>query len=105
MKVLFAPEVIDDLYNLVEILVRKGYFGTYDFAVSYVEDLINDIQAIIHVSLKKKAPLYFNKYGKDLYYIKCRKNYHTTWYVFFKVIDDTYLITFISNNHVISQYL
>ncbi len=35
MKVLFAPEVIDDLYNLVEILVRKGYFGTYDFAVSY----------------------------------------------------------------------
>lgn len=73
MKVLFAPEVIDDLYNLVEILVRKGYFGTYDFAVSYVEDLINDIQANIHVSLKKKAPLYFNKYGKDLYYIKCRK--------------------------------
>lgn len=70
MKVLFAPEVIDDLN-----------------------------------SLKKKAPLYFNKYGKDLYYIKCRKNYHTTWYVFFKAFDGTYLVTFISNNHVISQYL
>lgn len=36
MKVIFAPEVENDLFELVEILVRRGYLGTYEFAVSYV---------------------------------------------------------------------
>lgn len=40
MKVIFAPEVEDDLFQLVEILVRKGYLVTYEFAIAYVEDLI-----------------------------------------------------------------
>ena len=35
MKVIFAPEVENDLFELVEILVRKGYLGTYEFAQTY----------------------------------------------------------------------
>lgn len=36
MTVLFAPEVEDDLYELIEILIEKEYLGTYPFAISYV---------------------------------------------------------------------
>ena len=44
MRVVFAPEVEEDLYGLIKILVEKEYLGTYPFAISYVEELIADIQ-------------------------------------------------------------
>lgn len=44
MRVVFAPEVEKDLYGLIKILVEKEYLGTYPFAISYVEELIADIQ-------------------------------------------------------------
>ena len=53
MKVLFAPEVEEDLFELIEILYAKEYLSTYEFAISYVEDLINDIQQNIQSKLKK----------------------------------------------------
>lgn len=40
MRVVFAPEVEEDLYGLIKILVEKEYLGTYPFAISYVEELI-----------------------------------------------------------------
>ena len=54
MRVVFAPEVEEDLYGLIKILVEKEYLGTYPFAISYVEELIADIQQNIHSKLKKK---------------------------------------------------
>lgn len=62
--VLFASEVEEDLYGLIKILVEKEYLGTYPFAISYVEELIADIQQNIHSKLKKKAPAFFERYGK-----------------------------------------
>lgn len=105
MKVAFAPEVEDDLYELMDTLVRKNYLRTYEFAISYVEDLVEDILLNIHTKLKKKAPAYFERYGKDLYYITYRRNNNTIWYVFFVTKQDTYLVTYITNNHVVSQLL
>ena len=35
MRVVFAPEVEEDLYGLIKILVEKEYLGTYPFAISY----------------------------------------------------------------------
>ena len=105
MKVIFAPEVEDDLFQLVEILVRNGYLGTYEFAVSYVEDLIQYIQANIHTTIHKKAPLYFNQFGTDLWYMAYRRSQHTTWYVFFSKVEETYWVKYIANNHIVSQYL
>ena len=105
MKVVFAPEVEEDLFELVEILFRKGYLGTYEFAISYVEDLVYYIETNIHTAIKKEAPAYFHLFGPDLWYFTYRRNQHTTWYIFFSVIGDTYWIKHISNNHVVSQYL
>ena len=34
MRVVFAPEVEEDLYGLIKILVEKEYLGTYPFAIS-----------------------------------------------------------------------
>jgi len=90
MRVVFAPEVEEDLYGLIKILVEKEYLGTYPFAISYVEELIADIQQNIHSKLKKKAPAFFERYGKDMYYITYQRNSNTTWYIFFSVIGDTY---------------
>lgn len=100
MRVVFAPEVEEDLYGLIKILVEKEYLGTYPFAISYVEELIADIQQNIHSKLKKKAPAFFERYGKDMYYITYQRNSNTTWYIFFSVIGDTYFIKYITNNHV-----
>ena len=74
MRVVFAPEVEEDLYGLIKILVEKEYLGTYPFAISYVEELIADIQQNIHSKLKKKAPAFFERYGKDMYYITYQRN-------------------------------
>ena len=56
------------------------------FDHSYVEELIADIQQNIHSKLKKKAPAFFERYGKDMYYITYQRNSNTTWYIFFSVI-------------------
>ena len=103
--VLFASEVEEDLYGLIKILVEKEYLGTYPFAISYVEELIADIQQNIHSKLKKKAPAFFERYGKDMYYITYQRNSNTTWYVFFSLIGDTYFIKYITNNHISGQYI
>lgn len=58
--VLFASEVEEDLYGLIKILVEKEYLGTYPFAISYVEELIADIQQNIHSKLKRKRPLFLS---------------------------------------------
>lgn len=105
MKVLFAPEVEEDLYELIEVLVEKEYLGTYPFAISYVEDLIADIQQNIQSKLKKKAPTFFERYGKDMLYVTYQRNPNTTWYIFFSVDGDTYFIKYITNNHVSGQYI
>lgn len=104
MKVLFAPEVEEDLYELIEALVEKEYLGTYPFAIAYVEDLVFDIQHNIHSKLKKKAPAFFERYGKDMQYITCQRN-DTTWYIFFSIINETYFVKYITNNHVSGQYI
>ena len=105
MRVVFSPEVEEDLYELIEVLIEKEYLGTYPFAISYVEDLIADIQQNIHSKLKKKAPAFFERYGKDMYYITYQRNINTTWYVFFSIIEESYFVRYISNNHASGQYI
>ena len=105
MTVLFAPEVEDDLYELIEILIEKEYLGTYPFAISYVEELIAYIQQNIHSKLKKKAPAFFERYGKDMQYITYQLNPNTNWYIFFSIVEDSYLVKYITNNHVSAQYI
>ena len=38
MRVVFAPEVEEDLYGLIKILVEKEYLGTYPFAIVTIQN-------------------------------------------------------------------
>ena len=108
-KVETIPEVKEYLNNLVTILYEKKYFGFEDFAIDYVDELLNDILTTLPLRPSKPAPKRFNRYGEDMEYASFRKNRQTTWYVFFETYEDneeiTYLVRYISNNHVIAKHL
>jgi hypothetical protein len=105
MKVAYHPLVIDFLDELTFALYEKGYVGFYDSACEYVDRMVDDISSNIHIKLCKKAPPHFNKYGKNMFYVSYQPNNQTTWYIFFNVNDDRYLIRFITNNHVSGHLL
>ena len=109
MKVIVTPEVYEYLENLVVILYENEYFGFEDSAKKYVDDLYNDIIYSLSFCAKKRAPKYFDKYGKGMYYTNLKKNKNTHWYVFFKQYrnngEDICQIRYIANNHTVAQYL
>jgi hypothetical protein len=104
MNVEYSPEAIIYLKNLTTILYDKGYFSYIETATNYVDKLTSNIENTIDSILKRKAPIYFSKFGRDMYYATYKPNKHTTWYVFFNYKDDRYLIRYITNNHVSAQY-
>jgi len=109
MKILLIPEVYNYLDELVTILYENDYFGFEDFAIAYVDELLDNILTTLPVRSHKPAPEYFEKYGKDLYYAVFKKNNRTSWYVFFtKYIEQEeiiYLVRYISNNHSVAQHI
>lgn len=109
MKVLFLPEVRQYLRELHDVLFEKEYFGFEESAVQYVRDLILDIEETLPMRASKEAPAYFDRYGHGMRYASFRKNRNTQWYVFFNKYKDkgeiVYLVRYISNNHVMAQYL
>lgn len=109
MKVLFMPEVRQYFQELQEVLFEKEYFGFEEFAVQYVRDLILDIEKTLPQRVSKVAPPFFNRYGRNLRYATFRKNRNTQWYAFFNKYQENgdiiYVVRYISNNHVIAQYL
>ncbi len=109
MRVIALPEVRIYLKELSKLLYEKDYFGFEDSALKYVEDLFKDIETTLHSKVKKSAPPYFNKYGKGMQYSTFRKNKNTQWFVFFTIYERDneliYLVRYITNNHVASQYL
>ena len=108
-KVLTTPEVQAYVQRLVHTLYENGYFSFEETARKYVKDLYDDIQTTLPVRLHKPAPKHFEKYGKDLYYATFNTNNRTTWYAFFtkhfQNEEIIYLVRYISNNHVVGQFL
>jgi len=109
MNVIFLPEVYDYLESLIPILYKEGYFSFEADAIDYVDDLIDDIQTTLPKRLMKPAPVFFEKYGKNMKYAGFPKNRRTTWYVFFTKYlengEEIYLVRHIENNHTVAQYL
>ncbi|MCD8193084.1 MAG: hypothetical protein LUD74_00745 [Tannerellaceae bacterium] len=94
------------LDELIEILYHKNYFGFKASAREYVGSLIHTMEATIHLKMRRKASLYFSRYGKDLWYVSYPRSKQTTWYFFFTLYaNDTYVIRYITNNHVAGHLL
>ena len=109
MKVLFLPEVETYLFELIEILYKKEYFGFKEGAIKYVTDLESDIRSNLNTKRKRPAPPFFDRYGKRMLYSIFPKYRATQWYVFFNVYQENgetiFLVRYISNNHMIAQFL
>lgn len=107
MKIVYKKSVKIYLWELIETLYFKDYFGFKKMARQYVLELIKEMESTIHIRQKHKAPVHFSKYGKNLYYITCPKNKRTTWYFFFTYHPDSdiYYIRHITNNHVAGHFL
>ena len=107
-QVRFAQSVAVLLEDSVKKLVEKNYFSEEDYAVSYIRDVASFFMLNLPNLMSVDAPEYFNRYcvdGKTLYYVRYRKNAHTTWYAFYEELDDIYSIVYIANNHLIGHKL
>jgi len=109
MNVIFLPEIREYYDKLEQILYDKGYFSFKETSKKYVKELIEDIKTTLPTRRHKFAPPYFDKYGEDMKYAVFPKNRRTSWYVFFETYEENeqiyYLVRYISNNHMIAQYL
>ena len=109
MNVLFLPEVEDYLFELMEILFEKEYFGFPESAMHYVEDLVTDITQSLPQRQSRNAPSFFEKYGNEMSYAIFPKSRNTVWYVFFNMYQESgstvFLVRHISNNHRIGKLL
>ena len=103
MKVVVKQSVETYLLELIETLFEKKYFSYKQNAIEYVDKITNFIEKKLVYSHKRKAPLSFHKYGKDLYYVVYKANQNTYWYIYFAVINDVYLICHIRNNYSFEQ--
>ena len=109
MKVVVLPEVVDYLLELTEILYEKEYFGFEKTAIKYTDALFDALKNELPKRIPKKAPDYFKKYGSKMYYAMFKRNKDTSWYAFFDIFqyngEVVYFVRYISNNHMIAQYL
>lgn len=87
MSVLFLPEISKQFVELAEILYDKGYMSFLDAAIEYSESLFRDIQTNLPLKVHRKAPAYFNRFGRDMSYASFP------------------IVRYISNNHVIAHHL
>ncbi|MDO5522604.1 MAG: hypothetical protein Q4G48_00995 [Bacteroidia bacterium] len=100
MQIVYREEVELYLSDLIAILYEKEYVGFSESAQIYVQKLRKEIEKALPIAIRKKAPDYFSRYGKDMWYIHVRTNSRTTWYAFFSLLpNDLYIVRHITNNH------
>jgi hypothetical protein len=117
MKVLFTPEVSSHIDFLIPYLYELGYFRDKEKSKDYFKDLIGQIEKYLPMLKHNPAPTYFHrflgnkKHAENLEYAAFKKNRNTSWYAFFTTYedeqtgDDIYLVCYLANNHIVSQYL
>ena len=109
MKIIYLKKVRVYFENLIPKLHDLGYFSFPDTARKYVDEIFAEIEKQLPIQRHRLAPNHFEKYGKGMKYIVIRKSKNTHWYIFFKTTqkegETIYKVRFVSNNHVIAQYL
>lgn len=103
-RIVYAPEVLDDLVELIETLVNEGYLYTYDDAEQYVLDILQHFRKNIEIYPCKTAPAYFEKYGLGLKYMPYKRNQRTIWYIVFAEHPELFHVVHITNNHIAAHY-
>ncbi len=97
IRVAFSPILVDELNALIFTLHQKNYFSELENSFQYIADLISDIELNIALKQHYKTPKKHRNFGD--FYCTSKGNKRTTWYVFFKRKNNSFLITTIINNH------
>ncbi|UWY29959.1 hypothetical protein N4T20_08435 [Flavobacterium sp. TR2] len=95
--IIYTPEVIRYLDDLVVALYKEEYFGFIESAEEYVSNIYDAVTERIKRFPQKKTPHSLQYLGAN--YIFYKTNARTTWYVFFEKSNQNYLITGILNNY------
>lgn len=93
-KIVIAPGVEQQLFDLYDLLYKNGYFSYKQNALAYVNEIRKFIKEIPYLP---RQPIKDKRFGQ--YFRKYAPNRQTTWYIGFEVNNDKYLITYITNNH------
>lgn len=91
------PEVELYLNDLTFLLFEKEYFGFLESSFEYVDDLVDFIENNLPIFPAKNTPSNLIYLGSK--YIFFKANNHTTWFIFFEVHKNRYLVTYITNNY------
>lgn len=78
-------------------LYIKEYFGFIETAEDYVSKIYDTVLENIKSCTYKESPKTLKYLGSN--YIFYKSNNRTTWYVFFEIKNNNFLITGIINNH------
>ena len=97
IEIIFTPQVINYLDDLVRILYKKEYFGFIETAEEYVIKIYDAVSDNILLGPHKKTPKSLQYLGSN--YIFFKSNSRTTWYIFFEKRENNFLITGVINNH------
>ncbi len=97
IKVIYTPEVISYLDDLVQILYKKDYFGFIESAEGYVGNIYDSVPENLKSDNYKSAPDELKYLGSK--YIFYKANSRTLWYIFFENKNEKYIITGILNSH------
>jgi len=97
VKVIFKPDVVDFLNDLIIVLYKKEYFGFIKVAEEYVSKIYDAVPENIKLMPHKLAPKKLEYLGSN--YVFYKSNKRTTWYIFFERRNNNYLITGIINNY------
>lgn len=104
IKIFYKPNVENYINDLVFTLYKENYFSFLENSIDYKDRIIDFIEENIDAFLFKNTPISLIALGSK--YIFFKANHRTSWYIFFEKEENTYLITFITNNHSeIFQYL
>ena len=107
-EVVYTEQVLLQFEESVTKLVEQRYFGDEDYAVDYMRDIFRYFALNLQNSVSVEAPEYFNRYsvdGKQLFYVRYRKNAHTTWYAFYEELEEVDSIVYLANNQHIGHLL
>ena len=103
-QVIFTDDVDSYLKELSDLLFEKSYFSFPEDAKSYVDRIVDYMTDYIGILQGKPAPPYFNRYGRDMEYIRYPANHYTSWYGFYQQVVNRFYVRHITNNHVAAQY-
>ena len=103
--VVYNESVKITFFQLIDTLYQEGYFGFLNESKRYVSEIEiyfqTEIPNLHRLKLSKKAMPYFEKYGKNLFFVTyTRTKSRTTWYAFFEIFDEIYFkVVHLTNNH------